>query len=109
MGTDLNAVEQDADGSFGQDNVGGTVLPCAASGNAPPKKVSPEKKHWVEIALVDKEGNPVPGQNYEIKLPDGSTVTGSTDDKGSARVEGIDPGNCQIKFPTLDKTVWKKR
>ncbi|MEO8131734.1 MAG: hypothetical protein ABJF23_11745 [Bryobacteraceae bacterium] len=109
MGSDLNTAEQDADGSFGNANVGGATLPCAGSGAAPPKVISPEKKHWVEIAMVDKEGNPLPGQDYEIKLPDGTTVTGSLDEKGTARVEGIDPGNCQIKFPSLDKTVWKRR
>jgi hypothetical protein len=26
-----------------------------------------------------------------------------------ARVEGIDAGNCRIKFPTLDKTVWHRK
>ena len=110
MPPNLTTAEQHADGSFAYDEVGGAVLPCsAASSHAPPKVVSPDKKHWVEIAMVDKEGNPTPGQDYEIKLPDGSIVTGSLDERGAARVEGIDPGNCKIRFPSLDKTVWKRR
>ncbi len=124
MAADLTKAEQDADGSFLHDPVGGAVLPCGAATSTSsttttttsspppdtgPKVISPEKKHWVEIAMVDKEGNPTPGQAYEIQLPDGTIVTGSLDERGGARVEGIDPGNCKIKFPTLDKTVWKRR
>jgi hypothetical protein len=71
--------------------------------------LSQDKQHWVEIALVDKEGNPVAGQDYEIRLPDGRIVTGALDDRGAARVEGIDPGTCKIRFPSLDKTVWQRR
>ena len=110
MPPDLTKAEQDADGSFRYGDVGGAVLPCSASSsNSPPKVVSKDKKHWVEIAMVDQEGNPAAGQDYEITLPDGSIVTGSLDERGAARVEGIDPGNCKIRFLTLDKTAWKRR
>jgi len=67
-----------------------------------------EEKHWIEIELVDGEGNPVPGEEYEIKMPDGEMVaSGTLDEKGKARVEGIDPGTCKITFPKLDKDAWK--
>jgi hypothetical protein len=107
MARDVSEVERDADGSFNHDPVGGAVQPCSSS--SAPRVMSKEKKHWVEIAMLDQEGNPVPGQDYEITLPDGSVVTGSTDERGSARVEGIDPGNCKIRFPSLDKSVWNRR
>ena len=74
---------------------------------------SPEEKgtktSWIEIALVyESNGKPVPGVAYEVTLPDGKTVaSGSTDEKGSARVEGIDPGSCQVSFPNLDKEAWE--
>ena len=68
-----------------------------------------KKKSWIEIVMVDEERNPVPGMAYAITLPDGETVAGGTlDEKGFARVDGIDPGTCQICFPTLDKDAWKK-
>jgi len=68
-----------------------------------------KKPHWIEIELKDEAGKPVPGQKYMVTLPDGSTVaTGTTDDKGRARVEGIDPGTCKVTFPDLDKDAWKK-
>jgi hypothetical protein len=107
MARDVSEIERDADGSFGHDTVGSAVQPCSSS--SPRKVISPDKKHWVEIAMVDTEGNPAVGQDYEITLPNGTLVTGSLDERGGARVEGIDPGSCKIRFPSLDKTVWKRR
>lgn len=69
-----------------------------------------EKKHWIEIKLEDEEGNPVPGERYQITLADGTTVAdGTLDDKGFARVEKIDSGTCKVTFPSLDKDAWDKR
>jgi type VI secretion system secreted protein VgrG len=68
-----------------------------------------KKPSWIEIVMVDEDGNPVPGEAYSITLPDGETVAeGTLDDKGFARVDGIDPGTCQITFPDLDQDAWKK-
>jgi type VI secretion system secreted protein VgrG len=71
---------------------------------------SPEnqtKKSWIEIQLVGEDGKPIPGEPYKITLPDGTTVAdGTLDDKGFARVDNIDPGNCQVTFPNLDKDAW---
>jgi type VI secretion system secreted protein VgrG len=73
-----------------------------------PYKRDPKKKSWIEIEMVDEEDQPVTGQRYEITLPDGETVaSGTLDHKGFARVDGIDPGTCQITFPDLDKDAWK--
>ncbi|MGA8152327.1 MAG: type VI secretion system tip protein VgrG [Terriglobales bacterium] len=74
-----------------------------------PFKPDPEKPHWIEIEMVDEEGNPVPGEQYNITLPDGSQASGSLDDKGKARVDGIDPGSCKVTFPNLDQSVWKPK
>ena len=69
-----------------------------------------EKTHWIEIELVDENGKPVPGEEYKVTLPDGSTVaSGTLDGKGKARVEGIDPGSCKVTFPNLDKDSWKSK
>ena len=121
----LNAAENDANGNFGFGDVGKVLAPCSAassptpatsSGAKPPTSlgsssatVSPDKKHWVEIVMLDQEGMPVPGQAYEITVPDGTVVQGSTDSKGRGRVDGIDAGNCKIIFTQLDKDVWKKK
>ena len=67
-----------------------------------------DKKSWIELQLVyESNGLPVAGMAYEVTLPDGKTVaSGSTDDQGLARVDCIDPGSCQISFPSLDKEAW---
>jgi hypothetical protein len=118
----LKSAERDADGNFGFDELGTIVSPCAsaaapamlsrvapAASHQSSTTVSPNKKHWVEIVMVDQEGIPVPGQTYEIRVPDGTVVLGSTDAKGRGRVDGIDAGDCKITFPQLDKDVWKKK
>ena len=98
---------QSADGA-------GSSSSSSAASNAPwHDPNSPEnqdKKHWIEIKLVDEEGNPVPGEQYQITLPDGSTVaSGTLDNKGSARVQNIDAGTCKVTFPNFDQDAWKPK
>ena len=68
-----------------------------------------QKKSWIEIELVDEEDKPVPGEAYRITVPDGSVAEGTLDEKGFARVEGFEKGNCKVSFPNLDKESWHKR
>jgi len=69
------------------------------------KEEKEKKKSWIEIKLLDKEGNPISGQKYKVILPDGETsAEGTLDNKGYARVDGLDPGKCKIIFPGLDKS-----
>jgi len=85
--------------------------PKSAASPAPTHNpASPEnkdKKHKIDIELLDDQGKPVPGEAYKITLPDGTTVAdGTLDEKGRARVENIDPGTCKVTFPNLDKNAW---
>ncbi|NTV37814.1 MAG: hypothetical protein HGA82_01245, partial [Anaerolineales bacterium] len=67
----------------------------------------PPPVHWIEIELVDEANQPVPGEKYEITMPDQTVKEGTLDEKGWARVDGIkDPGQCKITFPNLDKEAW---
>ena len=60
--------------------------------------------------MEDREGQPIPGTKYKIILPDGETsIEGTLDGEGKARVDGIDPGGCKIIFPELDKDAWKRK
>lgn len=72
-----------------------------------PGQSSQNKKSWIEIEMVDEDNNPVPGMHYQVTLPDNSVADGTLDDKGFVRIEGIDPGTCQITFPDLDKDAWQ--
>ena len=61
---------------------------------------------WIEIRLIGEDDKPIPGERYRLELTDGSTREGRLDDKGQARVDGIDPGNCTVTFPALDEEAW---
>jgi type VI secretion system secreted protein VgrG len=64
-------------------------------------------KHWIAVLLVDEKGNPMAGEPFSVMLPDGSTAaTGTLDEKGQARVDGIDAGNCEIRFPNREPDGW---
>jgi hypothetical protein len=79
-----------------------------AKGRQSDKKEAPApEKTWVEFRLVDQDGKPVPGAAYKVTLPDGSVSTGSLNDQGAVRFEGIDPGNCRISFTDIDGNEWK--
>ena len=68
-----------------------------------------KKPSWIAIKMVDEADKPVTGMAYRVTLPDGETVAeGTLDEKGAARIDGIEPGNCKVTFPTLDKDAWKK-
>lgn len=102
--SDLSFAEHDADQNFWYQPIAEPIQPCRT--DPPPTVLSAEKKHWIEIVLFDHEGNPVPGQAYKIRLPNGEVVTGNLDSRGLARVDGIDAGTCKVTFPALDKSTW---
>ena len=95
---------------------GSTPASSSAAGSAssrpassqPNSTADPEKKSWVEIQMVDEEDMPVSGVSYNVKIPDGTFRTGSLNGEGLARIEGIDPGTCEISFPDLDRDAWEK-
>jgi len=103
---DLVDAGNDADRTFWYDPVAEPVRSC--SSDPPPTKLSSQKLHWIEIALVDENGHPVKGEAYKIRLPNGKIVTGNLDSRGLARVDGIDPGTCKVTFPELDKRTWNR-
>lgn len=59
-------------------------------------------KTWIEIELLDMDGNPVPGEPYSITLPDGTVREGSLDARGRAYFGGLDPGEAQVRWTARD-------
>jgi hypothetical protein len=78
--------------------------PPGAAEQPPP---SEKKKTWVEVELVDQDGDPVPDVQYRVELPDGTTKTGKLGANGRARVSDIDPGTCKVSFPGFDASEWE--
>lgn len=66
-----------------------------------------EKKAWIEIILVDKAGEPMPGIKYKITSPSGEIKEGRLNKHGQASYHKIEPGDCKITFPDLDKDAWE--
>jgi len=69
---------------------------------------TPEETHFIEIELVDDDGNPVANEAYVVELPDGTQKTGRTDGGGRAKISGVDPGTAKVSFPDLDKSAYQK-
>jgi len=65
-----------------------------------------EEKKWVEIELLDNNDLPVAGERYEVELPDGKIASGTTNAEGIARINGVDPGSCKIRFPEMHEDGW---
>jgi len=92
---------------------GGGGGAAGAAGEAPShdpnSEENKEKTHWVEVQLLDDAGAPITSEAVEVTLPDGTVSSGTTDEKGVYRIEHIDPGNCDITFPNLDKDAWEPK
>jgi hypothetical protein len=79
---------------------------AAASPNTRLMQPCPDKATWIEVVLLDQGGEVVPGEKYQIKLPDGSLMEGALDDKGKVRFDSIVPGQATISFPEIDGREW---
>jgi hypothetical protein len=66
-------------------------------------------RSWIEVQLVGEDDAPIPRESYEITLPGGTVLTGTLDDNGCARVDGVPPGLCVVSFPKLDQEAWTPR
>lgn len=80
-------------------------------GFEPPEVAPPEEvvTSWVEIEMVDEEGQPWRDEYYEITLPDGKVRKGYLDAKGQAHVLLPAADETKVSFPRLDAEAWEKR
>lgn len=79
----------------------------------PPSSQTPEEQArrtaWIEVELKDEADKPVVGEPCEIIFSDNVRWTGTLDQNGFARVEGVAPGAAQIRFPSRDRSAWVKK
>ncbi len=89
----------------GADVVYTAVVARAAvpAAEAAPVEEHEEADHWIEIELTDEAGEPFSNEEYTLLLPDGQELTGRLDENGFVRVEGIEPGTCNVTFPNFDR------
>ncbi len=82
--------------------------PPAAPEEAPiEQELANDETAWIEIHLVDEEGDPVSGVEYEIKLPDGSHRVGRTNEVGVIYYANLTPGSCEFSLTSLDQSAWE--
>ncbi|MFO0838744.1 MAG: type VI secretion system tip protein TssI/VgrG [Phycisphaerae bacterium] len=71
----------------------------------PPEAVE-KLESWVEIEMIDEEGQPWRGEYYEITRPDGKVVKGYLNQQGQAHVWLPKNEQVQVSFPKLDGRAW---
>ena len=77
--------------------------------DAPPSVVTCQPaKTWIEVKLLDAEGNPVRAKTCVITLPGGAVERRALDGNGTLRVDGVEPGTCMVSFPELDGNAWER-
>jgi hypothetical protein len=70
----------------------------------PQKEEPPPKGAWIELELVNQDGEPVANRSFRI-LQKGNVVReGMTNAAGFARIEPLAPGPCDVEFPDLNAT-----
>lgn len=87
------------------------VAPEAPPEEAPLAPAAPrETKTWITLRLIDDADPPWPvaRARYRIKLPDGTVREGRLDAMGTAHLEDLDPGTCEVSFPDYDRGAWAR-
>lgn len=74
----------------------------------PQPRPEDKKKTWIEIVLVDENGVPIPNEPYRLTLVSGEKRNGNLDERGFARVDGIEAGMCDVTFPQIDGREWRR-
>jgi hypothetical protein len=70
----------------------------------PPESATKDEQKaagWIAITIKDGSGNPRPAVDYQLQLPDGSTVDGVTPLDGVVNVIGIPEGGCKLTLPKI--------
>lgn len=60
----------------------------------------------VQFALVDRDGQPVPGEPYTVSLGGNVVAEGVLDGRGQGRVPVSEAEEHQLRFPNLDDEQW---
>ncbi len=61
---------------------------------------------WIEIVLVDQAGHPAADVAWRVTTSNGVVYEGTLDETGTARLDGIMPGDAVVTFPELDRRLW---
>jgi uncharacterized Zn-binding protein involved in type VI secretion len=67
-----------------------------------PDHFAPDDLEELNFTLVDRGKNPIAGERYVLKKPDGTKEEGTTDSQGKIHVAKTIPGVGSVTFPDLE-------
>jgi hypothetical protein len=73
---------------------------------ARPQRSEEKLDAFIELALTDEQGDPLPGEAYRLVTAGGRVLEGRLDERGVARVEALEHGDVHVSFPALDAAEW---
>jgi hypothetical protein len=91
----LRTAERDNPARGSQRQVGESVQGCPE-----------QKKHWIEVQLIGEDDRGIGDAACHVTGPDGILRKTKTDSAGLVRIDNLPAGNCEIRFPHLDRDVW---
>ena len=97
--------DRDARGNSGSGTDSGARVAGGASKDGP---LSTDPTSFLELVLVDDNGQPASGERYRITTPDDQVREGRLDSRGMARIDGITRGTCEVSFPDLAADDWRQ-
>ncbi len=86
--------------------------PASKPAPAPPPPELPKKpeKTWFRMQLLNEEGSPMAGEDYEVVDSDGAKRKGKLDANGELYIPPVlTPGECSIKFPNIHLNPRKRK
>jgi hypothetical protein len=98
-------VDRDARGNSGSGSGSGAGVAGGASKDGPR---STDPTSFLELVLVDDNGQPASGERYRITTSDDQVREGRLDSRGMARIDGITRGTCEVSFPDLAADDWRQ-
>ncbi len=77
---------------------------CVKVGEVSAESGPLEFKDWIDLEFKDDHGNPIPGIDYVLYLPDGNQRKGKLDTEGKALEKDVPPGPIDVEFLEKSKT-----
>lgn len=87
----------------GSGSVGSTSASGASSSSTSSESNAPTARTHLRVVLLDHRDHPVLGENVQIHLDDGRTISGRTDEEGTLYAGDVEPGSGRVTFPDLDE------
>lgn len=91
-----------------RDGAPGTTPVQPAKPARPPGDVGPVTT-WIEVALRDEDDRPIVDEPVELIDAGGGRFPRRTDQDGLVRVDRLEAGTCELRFPRMDGREWERR